>query len=103
MAKKPTMLTICGPLLTHYHYKLQVTSNGQIHPGFLFMFGASPKHLTQVISNPELTKVHCKIMFAGHTYRKKDYKRVSACMRCNIIGTITWIDAKRHKAAPKNI
>ena len=101
MANKPTIPTIYGFLPLHYHYKLQVTSNGQIHPGFLF--GAPPEHLTRVSSNPKLTKMHCRIMSAGHMYCRSDYKRVSACIHCNITGTITWINKKGHRAALKNI
>ena len=102
-AKQPAIPTICKLLPTRYHYKLQVTSNSQIHPGFLFTFGKPLEHLTQAISNPKLTKIHCNIMTAGHTFRERHYKGVDACMHCNITGTITWTDAKRHRAALKNI
>ena len=81
-------LTICGFLPVRYHYKLQLTSNNQIHPEFRFMFGALPEHPIQVISNPELTKVHCRIISAGHTYQGSNYKNVKACLRCNINETI---------------
>ena len=96
-------LTICRLLLISYHYKLQVTSNGQIHRGFPFTFGAPPKHLTRVIFNPKLTKVHCKIMSAGHKYQGNDYKGVRACLHCNINKTTTWTNAKEHKATFENI
>ena len=64
-AKQPATPTICGLLLTRYHYRLQVTSNGQIHPVFLFTFGVPLEHSIQAISNPLLIKIHCSIMTAG--------------------------------------
>ena len=102
-ANRATNPTIYGLLPTCYHYKLRVTSNGRIFLGFLFTFGAPPKHPTRVLSNLELTKVICEILSARHIYRKNNYKGVGACLRCNITGTTTRIDAKRHRDAPKNI
>ena len=95
--------TIYRLLPTRYHYKLHVTSNDQIYPGLLFMFGTLPKHPTWVISNPKLTKVHCRIMFARHMYQESNFKGVGACFHCNINKTITWTHAKEHKTTLENI